>query len=62
MAHAIRIVTAFVEQYNGKRLHSAIGDITLQDKLEEKAENILTRREAKLAAPREARKVLRNAS
>ena len=59
---AIRIVTEFVEQYNRRRLHSAIGYITPQDKLEGRAESILARRDAKLAAARQARKVLRNAS
>jgi len=62
MADAIRIVTEFVEQYNGRRLHSAIGYITPQDKLDGKAESILAQREAKLAAARQARKTLRNAS
>jgi putative transposase len=59
---AIRIVTEFVEQYNCRRLHSAIGYITPQDKLDGKAESILAQREAKLAAARQARKTLRNAS
>lgn len=62
MADAIRIVTEFVEQYNGRRLHSAIGYITPQDKLDGKAESILAQRDAKLAAARQARKALRNAS
>lgn len=62
LADAIRIVTEFVEQYNGRRLHSAIGYITPQDKLAGKAESILAQREAKLAAARQARKALRNAS
>jgi putative transposase len=61
-ADAIRIVTEFVEQYNRRRLHSAIGYITPQDKLAGKAESILAQREAKLAAARQARKTLRNAS
>jgi transposase InsO family protein len=59
---AIRIVTEFVEQYNGRRLHSAIGYITPQDKLAGKTESILAQRDAKLAAARQARKTLRNAS
>jgi hypothetical protein len=43
-------------------LHSAIGYITPQDKLEGRAEAILAAREAKLAAAREARKAQRKAS
>ena len=45
-----------------RRLHSAIGYITPKDKLEGRAETILTQREAKLTAAREARKIQRNAS
>jgi len=52
---AIRIVTEFVEECNGRRLHNAIGYITPLDKLEGKADNILAQREAKLAAARQAR-------
>jgi len=62
MTDAIRIVTEFVEHYNSKRLHSAIGYITPKDKLEGKAESILAQRDVKLAAAREARKALRKAS
>jgi transposase InsO family protein len=62
MADAIRIVTEFVEHYNNRRLHSAIGYITPKDKLEGRAESILAQRDAKLAAAREARKTMRKAS
>jgi len=59
---AIRMVTEFVEHYNNRRLHSAIGYVTPMDKLEGRAEAILAAREAKLAAAREARKAQRKAS
>ena len=59
---AIRLVTDFVDHYNHRRLHSAIGYITPIDKLEGRAETILAQREAKLAAAREARKARRKAS
>ena len=62
MADAIRIVTEFVEHYNNKRLHSAIGYITPKDKLQGKTESIFVQRDAKLAAARETRKSLRKAS
>ena len=56
------LVTDFVDHYNNTRLHSAIGYITPADKLQGQAETILAQRDAKLAAAREARKALRNAS
>ena len=59
---AIRLVTDFVDHYNNRRLHSAIGYITPIDKLEGRAETILAQREAKLAAARESRKARRKAS
>ena len=62
LEQARRIVADFVEHYNARRLHSAIGYITPQDKLEGRAETILADREAKLAAAREARKATRRAS
>ncbi len=51
-----RIVTTYVEQYNTKRLHSAIGYISPKDKLEGRAESIHADRDAKLEAARENRK------
>ena len=59
---AIRLVTDFVDHYNNRRLHSAIGYITPIDKLEGRAEMIQAQREAKLAAARESRKARRKAS
>ncbi len=59
---AQRLVTDFVDHYNNRRLHSAIGYITPADKLQGRAETILAQRESKLAAAREARKAKRKAS
>ena len=59
---AYRLVADFVEHYNNKRLHSAIGYITPKDKLAGQAELILAAREAKLNAARDARKAMRKAS
>jgi putative transposase len=56
------IVADFVDHYNTRRLHSAIGYITPKDKLKGQAEAILAGREAKLAAAREARQARRKAS
>jgi len=52
----------FVEHYNNKRLHSAIGYIAPIDKLKGRAESIFAERDAKLTAARDARKVMREAS
>ncbi|MHC4752966.1 MAG: IS3 family transposase [Planctomycetota bacterium] len=62
LADARRVVTGFVDHYNSKRLHSAIGYITPKDKLEGRAETILADREAKLVAARKMRKAKRKAS
>mgnify|MGYP001078508621 FL=1 len=59
---AQRLITDFVNHYINHRLHSATGYATPKDKLEGRAETILTQREAKLAAARESRKIRRNAS
>jgi len=53
---ALRIVTKYVEQYNTVRLHSAIGYVTPQDKLEGRAEQIQAARDAKLEAARQTRR------
>jgi len=57
---AQRVVSDFVAHYNNKRLHSSIDYVTPLDKLEGRAEIILSAREEKLAAAREERKVRRN--
>ena len=62
LSDAQRLVTDFVDHYNNKRLHSAIGYITPKDKLQGRAETILAQRDAKLAAAGEARKAPRKAS
>jgi transposase InsO family protein len=62
MADCVRMVTEFVEHYNNRRLHSAIGYITPKDKLEGNSEAIFAAREAKLNAARDARKAARKAS
>lgn len=59
---ARRIVSRFVTHYNTTRLHSAIGYVTPEDKLQGRAELIHAERDAKLAAAREARKAKRQAS
>jgi len=56
---ARRIVADFVAYYNNVRLHSAIGYIAPQDKLEGRAEAILAERDGKLGAARQARKARR---
>jgi len=56
------LVTDFVDHYNNKRLHSAIGYVTPKDKLQGRAEMILAERDAKLVAARKCRKAKRQAS
>ena len=56
LENARRLVTGFVDHYNNKRLHSAIGYVTPIDKLEGRAEAIHAERDRKLEAAREARK------
>lgn len=56
LEEALRIVTKYVERYNTARLHSAIGYVTPQDKLEGRAEQIVAARDAKLEAARQTRR------
>jgi putative transposase len=53
---AKRSVGEFVSHYNTVRLHSAIGYLTPQDKLEGRADQIFADRDRKLAAAREHRR------
>ena len=56
---ARRLVTGYVEHYNSKRLHSAIGYVTPQAKLEGRDQQIHEERDRKLEAARERRKAER---
>lgn len=56
LEQARRIVAGYVSQYNTERLHSAVGYITPWDKLQGRAEQIFTERDAKLARARQARR------
>ena len=58
---ARRIVTEYVAHYNGVRLHSAIGYVTPQDKLDGKDKAIQEERDRKLAEARERRRLMRQA-
>ena len=56
---ARRQVAAFVDEYNQRRLHSAIGYVTPADKLAGRDVEILARRDAKLEQARQRRAVRR---
>ena len=56
---ARRIVSNFIEDYNKRRLHSAIGFITPYDKLMGREKEIFAARDAKLEAARARRKAAR---
>ena len=58
---ARRLVADYVQHYNTVRLHSAIGYITPQDKLQGKEQEIFAARDRKLAEARERRRCLRQA-
>jgi hypothetical protein len=58
---ARRLVGEFVVHYNTVRLHSAIGYVTPEDKLEGRDQDIFDRRDRKLAEARERRKEARRA-
>jgi putative transposase len=53
---AVRVVTRYVEHYNNVRLHSAIGYVTPQDKLEGREKTVFADRDRKLDQARERRK------
>src|SRR5207247_8271032 len=59
---ARRVVARYVEHYNTVRLHSAIGYVTPQAKLEGRDKEILAERDRKLEAARERRKEKRQAA
>jgi transposase InsO family protein len=59
---ARRIVARYVEQYNTVRLHSAIGYVTPQAKLEGREKAIFAERDRKLEQARERRKAQRHAA
>lgn len=59
LAEARQVVTKFVAHYNTVRLHSAIGYVTPQDKLDGHAPKIWAERDHKLAAAREQRRLRR---
>ena len=52
---ARRIVGRFVEDYNERRLHSALGYVTPRDRMEQRQEQIYAERDRKLALAREQR-------
>ena len=61
LEQARQVVAEFVEHYNTVRLHSAIGYVTPQAKLEGRAEQIWKDRDTKLEAARERRREKRRA-
>jgi transposase InsO family protein len=56
---ARRVVGEFVDHYNRVRLHSALGYVTPQDRMEGRHEAIHAERDRKLEAAREARRCKR---
>ena len=61
LEEAKRIVGEYVDYYNDKRLHSAIGFIAPRDKLEGRAKAIHAKRDRRLEEARERRKTKRRA-
>lgn len=56
---AIRLVTEYIEHYNTVRLHSAIGYVAPIDKLNGRDKDIFKKRDQKLEAAREKRRIKR---
>lgn len=56
------VVGKYVDHYNGVRLHSAIGYVTPNDVLAGRADDIFKKRDRKLQAAREMRRIRRAAS
>ena len=59
LADAKRIVGEYIEEYNEKRLHSAIGWISPSDKMAGKSEEIWQKRDKKLEVARKSRALSR---
>jgi hypothetical protein len=59
---ARQIVTGYVEHYNTRRLHSAIGYVTPADKMAGREPEIFAARDRKLEAARQQRQVKRRAA
>ena len=57
LADARRIVAGFVHKYNTVRLHSGIGYVTPQSRLEGRDQQIVAERRRKLAAARQVREM-----
>lgn len=62
LAEALRLVAAYVEEYNHVRLHSAIGYITPADKLNGLAQVIFDERDRKLEEARQRRQLARRST
>ncbi|MCB9744361.1 MAG: transposase, partial [Alphaproteobacteria bacterium] len=58
---ARKVVADFVEDYNTRRLHSAIGYVTPEARLQGRHEEIYAERDRKLEAARERRRQAREA-
>jgi hypothetical protein len=62
LADAPQIVAGYVEHYNTRRLHSALGHITPADKLAGHEPEIFAARDRRLEAARQQRQVKRQAA